>query len=75
MDYRFEDVEEILTKNWCNRCKINHLLHTDAILYQQLGKTSTKAEKDAVKKKSRKIYMAIKKIDPQIGDRLVSSMD
>lgn len=54
MDYRFEHVEEILEKKWCNKCKIDHLLHIDAMLYQNLGKTSSKAERTEVKKKSKK---------------------
>jgi hypothetical protein len=75
MDYRFEHVEEILEKKWCNKCKIDHLLHIDAMLYQNLGETSSKAERTEVKKKSKKIYLNIKKIDAEIGERLVSSMD
>jgi len=75
MDYRFEHVEEILEKKWCNKCKIDHLLRIDAMLYQNLGKTSSKVERAEVKKKSKKIYLNIKKIDAEIGERLVSSMD
>ena len=75
MKYHFEKIDEVLEKRWCAKCKVDYLLHVDANLYQNLGKDSLKSEREDVRKKSRKIYLAIKKISPEIGERLVSSMD
>jgi hypothetical protein len=47
----------------------------DCILYTKLGRDSSNKERAEVKSKSKKIYGLIKKIDTEIGDRLLSSMD
>tara|TARA_R110000772_G_scaffold49355_1_gene113617 strand:+ start:6526 stop:6759 length:234 start_codon:yes stop_codon:yes gene_type:complete len=75
MEYLFENIDEILNKRWCNKCKVDYLLRVDAIMYTNLGLDSTQAERDRVKRKSRKIYNNIKKIDMEIGERFLSSMD
>lgn len=75
MVYNSNNMEEILTNKWCNRCKIHKLLEVDAHLYTQLGRTSTAKEKAEVKKISKKIYTYINKIDSEIGNILLSSMD
>ena len=75
MEYGFNNMEEILTKKWCNRCKVHKFLQIDAHLYTQLGKTSTSKEKQEVKRMSKKIYTFINKIDSEIGNILLSSMD
>jgi len=75
MDYNYNNMEEIIAKKWCNRCKVHKLLEIDARLYTQLGKTSSKKEKQEVKRMSKKIYTNINKIDPEIGKILLSSMD
>mgnify|MGYP000498022476 CR=1 FL=1 len=75
MEYLFENIEEVLEKRWCNKCKIDYLLHVDAIMYSNLGADSTQRDRDRVKRKSRKIYNNIKKIDREIGERFLSSMD
>lgn len=75
MDYNFEQIDELMGAKLCVRCKIDKLLHIDSMLYTNLGINSTKKEKQDVKSKSKKIYTYIKKIDSEIGDRLLSSMD
>jgi hypothetical protein len=75
MDYTFEQIDELMAAKLCDRCKISKLLHIDCLLYTNLGLDSTKKEKQDVKGKSKKIYTYIKKIDSEIGDRLLSSMD
>ena len=75
MEYSYDNMEEILEKKWCNRCKMHKLLEIDAHMYAQLGKGSTKKEKLEVKRMSKKIYTLINKIDPEIGNILLSSMD
>lgn len=54
---------------------IDRLLCLDAQLYMNLGLYSTKADKGEVKKESRKIYRAIKKIDPKLGDLFLVHQD
>lgn len=75
MEYDYNNMEEVLDKKWCNRCKMHKLLEIDAHMYTQLGKGSTKKEKLEVKRMSKKIYTLINKIDPEIGNILLSSMD
>jgi hypothetical protein len=75
MDYNFEQIEELMAAKLCDRCKIGKLLQIDCMLYTRMGVNSTKKERQEVKSKSKKIYTYIKKIDSEIGDRLLSSMD
>ena len=70
------NVDKILGyKSWSDRRKIDSLLEMDCIMYTELGVDSTKKEREDVKKMSRKIYKAIKSIDPLIGGPMLSSMD
>jgi|TARA_Y100000289_G_C3870858_1_gene123399 hypothetical protein len=70
------NIDKILGyKSWGNRRKIDSLLEMDCIMYTELGVDSTKKEREEVKKMSRKIYKAIKSIDPLIGGPMLSSMD
>jgi hypothetical protein len=75
MDYNFEQIDKLMSAKLCDRCKISKLLQIDCMLYTRMGVNSTKKEKQEVKSKSKKIYTYIKKIDSEIGDRLLSSMD
>jgi hypothetical protein len=75
MVYAFEQIDELLNAKLCNKCKVDKLLEVDCILYTKLGKDSSSKERAEVKSKSKKIYGLIKKIDIEIGDRLLSSMD
>lgn len=70
------NIDKILGyKSWGDRRKIDSLLEMDCIMYTELGTDSTKKERDDVKKMSRKIYKAIKSIDPLMGGPMLSSMD
>lgn len=75
MVYAFEQIDELMNAKLCNRCKIDKLLEMDCILYTRLGKDSSSKDRADVRSKSKKIYGFIKKIDTEIGDRLLSSMD
>jgi len=50
-------------------------MRVDATMYTNLGIDSSQADRDRVKRKSKKIYNNIKKIDREIGERFLSSMD
>ncbi len=75
MEYLFDNIDDIMAKRWCNKCKIDYLLRVDATMYTNLGIDSSQADRDRVKRKSKKIYNNIKKIDREIGERFLSSMD
>lgn len=62
---KYKDTQKILDR----------LLCLDAQLYMNLGINSTKTDKAEVKKESRKIYRAIKKIDPKLGDLFLVHQD
>lgn len=55
--------------------EIDELLHQDAINYQNLGTDSTQEERESVKRKSKRIYNKIAKLDPELGNFLLKSMD
>jgi hypothetical protein len=44
-------------------------------MYCNVGSDSTKSEKEEVRRYSRKIYNAIKKIDPTMGNLFLQAMD
>jgi len=44
-------------------------------LYAHFGTDSTKAEKEEVKRKSVEIYRTIKKIDKELGDQFLLTMN
>lgn len=70
------DIYKILNRrNIDIKRKVDSLLEMDAILYTNLGTDSTKTERSEVKKASRKIYNAIKKVDWQLGCSLLYAMD
>lgn len=74
--YGINDIEKIKDfKTWSNLQKIDKLLQIDCKQYTELGIDSTQKEKEEVKKNSMKIYRAIKTIDKEIGDRLISAVD
>ncbi len=75
MEYLFENIDDVMAKRWCNKCKIDYLLRVDATMYTNLGIDSSQADRDRVKRKSKKIYNNVKKIDREIGERFLSSMD
>ena len=68
MAYTVEDIDKILGfSSWSDRKKIDTLLEVDADLYCNLGKDSTKADRENTHKQSRKIYRAIKTVDSYQG--------
>ncbi len=76
MDYKFEDIDRIVGfSTWTVRKKLDELYRIDSVMYCNLGLESTLKEKKEVKAKSKKIYAAIKKIDEEIGKRLLLAMD
>lgn len=68
MKYTINDIEKIIEyKTWSDKKKIDTLLEIDADLYCNMGKDSSKTEREAVKVQSRKIYRLIKSIDEYTG--------
>jgi len=74
--YTIDDLEKILNfKTWSNKSKIDELLMIDARIYASLGSDSTKSEIDEAKRKSKKIYRAIKEVDHEMGHSFLELMD
>ena len=72
MSYSLNDIEKIIgLKTWSKKKKIDELLKIDAELYCNLGNESSKTEVERIKKQSRKIYRAIKKVDEYSGRLLL----
>jgi len=63
----------------CTRCskkkKVDRLLRMDADMYTNMGIDTTTSERKLIKGNSRKIYYAIKKIDTELGTKLIQAMD
>lgn len=74
--YNTEDIEKVANfKSWTEKQKIDELLRIDCAQYTNLGVDSTKAEKEVVRKTSRKIYRLIKRIDHNLGQSFLNAMD
>tara|TARA_B110000977_G_scaffold75016_1_gene101307 strand:- start:7700 stop:7948 length:249 start_codon:yes stop_codon:yes gene_type:complete len=74
--YTFEDIDKIVGfETWDVTRKTDTLLSIDCNLYCNLGKESSKKERETVKKISRKIYTAIRKINPAMGASFLKSID
>tara|TARA_R100000734_G_C3315550_1_gene107545 strand:- start:449 stop:679 length:231 start_codon:yes stop_codon:yes gene_type:complete len=72
MSYNVDDLEKILSyKSWSDKKKFNTLLEIDADIYCNLGSESTKTDILNAKKKSRRIYKAIKSIDKYWGEMML----
>ena len=66
MAYNINDIDKILSfKTWTERQKIDALLKVDCFMYTCLGTDSLKTEREEVQRNSRKIYQAIKNINPE----------
>ncbi len=66
MAYNVNDIDKILGfKTWTDRQKVDALLKIDCFMYTELGADSLKKEIEEVHKKSRKIYQAIKSVNPE----------
>lgn len=75
MEYQYEDVEKVISfSTWPDKKKIDELFRIDCYMYTNLGIDSTQKERDDVEKKSKYIYRAIKKIDPQLGEKLIHQL-
>ena len=69
-------IEKVLGyKTWSNRKKIDSFLEYDCNMYTNLGIDSTKKEVINTKRKSKKLYKAIQKIDAEQGKKLLYYMD
>ena len=68
-------IENILKEQLTDKEKIDKLLELDCNLYTNLGTDSTKAEKQEVKRMSKKIYRAIQTINEPIGKSLLQAID
>lgn len=55
--------------------EVDKLLEQDAKLYTNLGTDSTQEEREAVKRKSKRIYNKIAKLNPEIGELLLGALD
>ena len=76
MRYSFDTLDEIVDhKSWSNKQKLDELLRIDCSLYTNLGKDSTQAEREVVKKMSRAIYRRIRKVNELKGKLFMESMD
>jgi len=76
MVYTTSDIDKVLSyKTWNNKKKEDELLRMDCSMYCNLGSDSTQAEKYEVKKVSRKIYLAIKTFNNNLGVLFLQQMD
>ena len=76
MEYTLDGIEKILNfKTWSDKKKVDELLIIDCWLYCNLGMDSSKQEKLEVRKKSRVIYVNIKKINPLMGEMFLQNLD
>ncbi len=62
-------------KTWSDKKKIDSFLEYDCNMYTNLGIDSTKTEVINTKRKSKKLYKAIQKIDVEQGKKLLYYMD
>jgi len=76
MDFNVNEIEKIVGyKTWNARKKTDKLLEMDCGMYCNIGTDSTKSQKEEVRRNSRKIYNAIKKIDIRMGNLFLQAMD
>ena len=75
-DSKYTDIERILGySSWSDKKKVDTLLHIDCVMYTNLGVETSKTERTTTKQISKKIYKAIKDIQPELGLSLLSAMD
>jgi len=76
MLYNEEKIGKILGyKTWSDRRKIHELLHMDCSIYANLGTDSTNKDRQDARINSKKIYTAIKTLDPVMGGDFLRLMD
>jgi hypothetical protein len=68
MVYTIKDIDKIISfKSWSIDEKIDELLRIDCDMYCNIGTESTKKTKAETQTNSRKIYLLIKKMNPELG--------
>lgn len=76
MQYSTKDIEKIVGfRTWSPKQKEDELLKMDASIHCNLGSDSNQSEREGVRRLSNKIYRGIQKINPQLGDSLLSAID
>ena len=76
MRYGFDDIDKIVElKSWTQKQKLDELLRIDCAMYTNLGINSTKTEKELIKKRSRAIYLRIRKVNENKGTLFMEAMD
>lgn len=76
MEYTNKLIDKIYNyKSITNTNKISKLLEIDANQYCNLGKNSSKSEKEVVKKNSKYIYKTISKLDTLMGKKFLELQD
>tara|TARA_R110000744_G_scaffold9107_1_gene29571 strand:- start:645 stop:875 length:231 start_codon:yes stop_codon:yes gene_type:complete len=76
MEFSIENIPNIVECDYCTKeKKVDRLLELDAVMYTNMGIDTTKSDRKIVKRNSRKIYYAIKQINPELGTKLIQAMD
>ena len=76
MEFSIEDIPSIVEDtSFTQEKKVDRLLELDATMYTNMGIETPKSERKLIKGNSRKIYYAIKKINPDLGTQLIQAMD
>ena len=76
MEFSIENIPQIVECASCTKKKkVDRLLELDADMYTNMGIETTKTDRKIVKRNSRKIYYAIKQINPELGTKLIQAMD
>ncbi len=76
MEFSIENIPQIVECTTCTKKKkIDRLLELDADMYTNMGRETTKTDRKIIKRNSRKIYYAIKQINPELGAKLIQAMD
>ena len=76
MEFSIEDIPYIVEDtSSTKKNKVDRLLELDAKMYTNMGIETSKSERKLIKGNSRKIYYAIKKINPDLGTQLIQAMD
>jgi len=69
-------IDKVLSyKTWSDKRRIDTLLEHDCNMYTCLGKDSKKKEIEETRRKSKLIYKAISKINPEQGKNYLWYMD
>ncbi len=76
MVYTANDIEKILEfSSWTTKQKQDELLRIDCAMYTNLGSDSLRSEVEDVRRESKKIYKAIRSINPEMGTSLLNALD